>query len=107
MQIPIFLVGFGHVGRRFVRLLDEMRPALAARGVDPLVVGVLTRTHGLSLDDAGLDPFQSLRATSSHLGQSPLVSPTEAITASLCSLKAETRVLIETTTLDVRSGEPA
>jgi homoserine dehydrogenase len=99
MQIPLLLVGFGHVGQRFVQLLEEMRPALAARGVDPVVVGVATRTQGFHFNEAGLDPFQSLRATS--------VSPTASLAARLRSLKAETRVLVETTTLDVRSGEPA
>jgi homoserine dehydrogenase len=107
MQIPLMLVGFGHVGQRFVQLLDEMRPALAARGVDPVIVGVLTRTHGLQFEEAGLDPFQSLRAALPHDRRATSMSPTASLAARLRSLKAETRVLVETTTLDVRSGEPA
>jgi homoserine dehydrogenase len=106
-QIPLFLVGFGHVGQRFVQLLDESRPALVRLGVDPIVVGVATRRHGLQFNEAGLDPFQTTRAAVADDRRTAPASPAAEYTARLRSLKAETRVLVETTTLDVRSGEPA
>ena len=33
MRLALLLVGFGHVGRRFVHLLDEQRATLEAAGV--------------------------------------------------------------------------
>ena len=55
MRIALLLVGFGHVGRRFVQLLDEQRAFLDAVGVTPVVVGITTGRHGRVFDDAGLD----------------------------------------------------
>ena len=52
MRIALLLVGFGHVGRRFVQLLDEQRAFLDAVGVTPVVVGITTGRHGRVFDDA-------------------------------------------------------
>jgi homoserine dehydrogenase len=104
MRIALLLVGFGHVGQRFTRLLDEVAPALRALDLEPRIVGVATRSRGLVFEGAGLDPFQALRTIAPH---TPQTSPVREYAARLRSLGAETRVLVETTTLDVRSGEPA
>jgi homoserine dehydrogenase len=104
MRIALLLVGFGHVAQRFVRLLDESRDALAALDIEPRVVGVSTRRGGFHFDGAGLDPFLAARSAAS--GPSG-ASPAPTYTVSLRSLEGETRVLVETTTLDVRLGEPA
>ena len=50
----LLLVGFGNVARRFVRLLEELRPALTALGIEPVVVGIATRRHGSTFNAAGL-----------------------------------------------------
>jgi len=107
MQIPLLLVGFGHVGQRFVRLLEESRPALSALGIEPTIVGVATGRGGLVFDSAGLDPFQAVHSTASGDLRTPQASPAWEYTARLRSLTAETRLLVETTPLDIRSGEPA
>ena len=59
MRIALLLVGFGNVARRFVRLLDESRPALQALDIEPVVVGIATRRHGSMFDSAGLDAVQA------------------------------------------------
>jgi len=105
MQIALFLVGFGHVGQRFVQLLDESRPALDRLGIEPVIVGVATRRSGLAFERAGLDPFQAVRSNNNP--RTSQASPAREYAARLRSLTAETRVLVETTTLDVQSGEPA
>jgi homoserine dehydrogenase len=105
MQIALFLVGFGHVGQRFVQLLDESRPALDQLGIEPVIVGVATRRSGLAFAGAGLDPFQAVRSINEP--RTSQASPARTYAARLRSLTAETRVLVETTTLDVQSGEPA
>jgi homoserine dehydrogenase len=104
MRIALLLVGFGHVGQRFTRLLEELQPALRALDLEPRIVGVATRSRGLVFDGAGLDPFQ---ATGILAPRTPETSPVREYAPRLRSLGAETRVLVETTTLDVRSGEPA
>lgn len=105
MRLALLLVGFGHVGQRFARLLDESRPALSALDIDPVIVGVSTRRTGLRFDGAGLDPFQAVRTIDDR--RTPQTSPVQEYVTRLRSLGTETRVLVETTTLDVRSGEPA
>ncbi len=107
MKIALLLVGFGNVGRRFVRLLDESRDALTARGLDPVVVGIVTRRGGL-VDDAGLDAVRiALQAAEGGaIGPASVPSALEWF-ARWRSQDIEARVLVETTTLDVQSGEPA
>src|SRR5262245_40507308 len=107
VTIDLFLVGFVHVARRFVQLLDESREALASHRVDARVVGIVTRRHGARWDDAGLDTSEAVRIVTagSALGP-PAESPLESIERWRSS-RTETRVLVETTPLDVRSGEPA
>lgn len=109
MRVALLLIGFGHVGRRFVHLLEELRPALDARGIEPVVVGIATRRHGSVFDEAGLDAAQIARQVASGEMAGPFSTgqPAHALIARLGSLSAEVRVLVETTTLDVRSGEPA
>jgi homoserine dehydrogenase len=108
MKLALLLVGYGHVAQRFVQLLDESRAELAALGVDPMVVGVITRRHGRAFDSAGLDAVRVAHglAKGDAVGPASVPSALEWC-AQLRSQGVETRVLVETTTLDVRSGEPA
>jgi homoserine dehydrogenase len=105
VQLAILLVGYGHVAKRFVQLLDESRTALSALGLDPMIVGVATRRHGSAFDARGLDPHhlpQTLSKAASPVSSIPF------ITDGLARMpQGPTPVLIETTTLDVESGEPA
>jgi homoserine dehydrogenase len=108
VRIALLLVGFGNVARRFVQLLEESRPALAAAGLEPRVIGITTRRHGAMFDVAGLDATRAARSIVEGGVLSTTPSPSAAVWgAQLRSQSAETRVVIETTTLDVRSGEPA
>ncbi len=108
MRIALLLVGFGNVGRRFVRLLDESRPALQALDIEPVVVGIATRRHGSMVDSAGLDAVQAAR----HVERDGTIGPASSSAAldairQLGSHNAEARVLVETTLLDIKFGEPA
>jgi homoserine dehydrogenase len=107
-KVELLLAGGGHVARRFIVLLEECRDALAAAGVEPVIVGVTTRRHGSVFDKAGLDAVRIARglAKGDNIGPASSPSTLECI-AQLRSQDVETRVLIETTTLDIRSGEPA
>ncbi|MEO6222128.1 MAG: homoserine dehydrogenase [Vicinamibacterales bacterium] len=109
MRIAILLIGFGHVGRRFVHLLHELKPWLNANGLDAVVVGIATRSRGSLFDDTGLDAVRvAQRVAGGDVVAPASTSPTaHSLIAQLGSLSAEVRVLVETTTLDVQSGEPA
>ena len=109
MRIAILLVGFGHVGRRFVHLLHELKPFLDASGVEAVVVGIATRNHGAVFEDTGLDAVRiAQRVAGGDVVAPASTSPTaHSLIEQLGSLSAEVRVLIETTTLEVQSGEPA
>ena len=106
--LSLVLVGYGHVARRFVQLLAESRPALAALDIHYAICGVATRRRGTAFQEAGLDPdaidgafrpaafgadgaVPFIADALGHLRRRPYTVP----------------VLVETTTLDVRSGEPA
>jgi homoserine dehydrogenase len=100
LRIDIALIGFGNVARRFVQLLDESRTALAALDIEPVIVGIATRRHGSAFDEAGLRNVEAVGPASS----SP--SPMEIIRR-LGDLRSVARVMVETTVLNVQSGEPA
>ena len=106
MRVALFLVGFGHVGRRFAELLDESREALSALNIDPVIVGIATRHHGRGFDAAGLDVKRLNSVPTAGAGGTPLRFLVDGLNR-LRSEAYEARVVVETTTLDVRSGEPA
>ena len=108
MRIDLLLVGFGHVGRRFVHLLEESRDALAELGIEPRVVGIVTRRHGAVFESAGLDASRAARIVTDGgtIGSAPTPSALELIARWRPDVAAA-RLLVETTPLDVRSGEPA
>ncbi len=108
MTIDILLVGFGNVARRFAGLLEESRNALAPLGIAPRIVGIVTRRHGSAYDEAGLDAVRAAQMLAEGGAVKPASEPsTLEWIARLRSQRAETRVLVETTTLDVRLGQPA
>lgn len=112
MRFHIALVGFGNVARRFVRLLDESRDALRALDIDPVIVGIATQRHGVLFDAAGLGTDalnECLRlAEAGHAVGPAFTAPASGeIIRQLGELDSKTRLMVETTTLNVQSGEPA
>lgn len=121
----LVLVGFGNVARRFVRLLDERAASLRdEHGVTWRVAGIATRRHGLARSSHGLDVFRALDLVEAgegldslddpaSLGGAPLPPATSAefidqMVHVLTSAGAGRRVVVvETTVLDVRDGQPA
>ena len=108
VKLHLLFAGFGHVGRRFAALLTESQDTLAALHIEPVIVGIATRRHGSVFDVAGLDANKVAHglAEGDAIGPASVPSTLEWI-ARLRSQGAEARVLVETTPLDVRSGEPA
>jgi homoserine dehydrogenase len=60
--LDLLLVGFGHVGRRFARLLQERSVRLRSEeGLSWRVVGIATRQHGSLFDSHGIDLERALQ----------------------------------------------
>jgi homoserine dehydrogenase len=113
MQLDLVLVGFGSVARRFVRLLRE-REASLTRDYDltTRIVAIATARHGCLVDPSGID---AVRAADLVAAGKPLSEVgTSAGTAAADTLEVIARtagggatVMIETTVLDIETGEPA
>jgi len=111
MRADLALVGFGHVGRRFARLIEERRDWLALDyDLECRVVGVATRHHGTVFRESGLDAVQM--AADIEAGR-PIVEPSLEAADSfdlirrLSATDAAMKVVVETTTLDIAAGQPA
>jgi homoserine dehydrogenase len=111
MRADLALVGFGHVGRRFARLIEERRDWLSLDyDLDCRIVGVATRHHGAVFRESGVDAVaMAMNVEGGH----PMVEPgTEAadsfdVIRRLSEGDAPLKVLIEATTLDIDAGQPA
>ena len=120
VALDLILVGFGNVGRRFARLLQEQEGVLArTHGITWRVVGIATRTHGIAVNPAGLDLTQALTLVEGHgslgalranaaTGRETLGSALELIESATHTADADrTQVMVETTVLDITRGQPA
>jgi homoserine dehydrogenase len=111
MRADLAFVGFGNVGRRFARLIEERRDWLSLDyDLDCRVVGVSTRRHGAVFRGTGVDAVDL--AVRMEAGQ-PIVDAAIEVSDSfdvirrLAACDAPLKVLIETTTLDITAGQPA
>lgn len=110
--VDVALVGFGNVGRRFARLLEERRELLRdACALECRIVGIATRRHGCTFDPHGVDVARAGRRVE---GGEPIASRADGggasavdVIRSLAGSRAAARIVIETTTLDVAAGQPA
>jgi len=86
-----------------------MTPTLEALGIAPVVVGICTRRHGTVFNEAGLDARHAAQQVAGGDAVGPASTSTSAhdAIAQLGSLNAEARIVVETTPLDVQSGQPA
>jgi homoserine dehydrogenase len=112
MLADLALVGFGHVGRRFARLLDERRERLAREhDVTWRVTGIATRRHGAVYKGEGLDAPAAARLIEAGGSLSDMsgsrLDDSRAVIARLALSDAPIRVLVETTTLDITAAQPA
>ncbi|MEI6669343.1 MAG: homoserine dehydrogenase [Acidobacteriota bacterium] len=123
VYLDLVLVGFGHVGRRFARLLQEKNVRLRGEyGISWRVVGIATSGHGTAFDARGLDLEKAIKLRDAGLSIGQLAEP-DAVrglgpeASGLALIKhatAETKrrqlqqlVVVETTLLDIKAGQPA
>jgi homoserine dehydrogenase len=113
-ELSLALVGFGNVGRRFVRLLDEAADRLDFTWK---LVGIATRHHGSVVDVDGIDATRALSTVESaysldRLDDDPRersgIDLIRQLTERLADECGDGRVVVvETTLLDIDRGEPA
>jgi len=113
-ELAIALVGFGHVARRFVRLIEDAADDLA---FTHRIVAIATRRHGSVVEPRGIDPRRALATVESsqsldRLDREPRarsgIDVVRQVTNTLADEAGEGRlVVIETTLLDIEQGEPA
>jgi len=123
VYLDLALVGFGHVGQRFARLLQEKNVRLRGDyGVSWRVIGIATHRHGTAFDARGLDLEKALKLVDAGLPLGQLTEP-DAVrglgpdASGMALIKhatAETKrrqmqqlVVVETTLLDIKAGQPA
>src|SRR5580765_7858034 len=110
MRFDLVLVGFGNVGRRFARLVNELGPVLAREhDVESRIVGIATRTHGHAFRARGLDAVsfaEAVEAGQAIGNDGPTPDFLRRVLAAEAATARDRRlVVVETTTLDVESGE--
>lgn len=124
-RFDLVLVGFGHVGRRFARLLDERRDELRRQlGLAWRVVGIATRRHGCAWNPRGLDVGRALEVAERRGSLESLSrrrssrsrpdTPADLIgrihtleTSRGTGARRGHAVMVETTVLDIARGQPA
>lgn len=113
MRADLALVGFGNVGRRFASLIEERRDRLATTfDLDIRIVGISTGRHGATWNASGVDMARARAAVEGGRSLSdlePASSPAGSLDliARLGASRADLRVVVETTVLDIAEGRPA
>ncbi len=113
-DLLLVLIGFGHVARRFVNLLDEVADRLDFTWK---IVGIATKHHGSAIDLEGIGMTRAIATFESSQSLDRLdAAPRERsgidvirqVADGLADEAAEGRLIcIETTVLDIDRGEPA
>jgi homoserine dehydrogenase len=109
VRIALLLVGYGNVARRFVELLGESAGALAGLGIEPVVVGAVTRRRGAIFDVTGLGTAALAAPWPPDAAGRP-ASTVAFVGEALEGLRTaafDRVVVVETTVLDIKAGEPA
>ena len=121
--LDLLLVGFGKVGRRFARLLQERSVRLRSEeGLSWRVVGISTRRHGSVFDTHGVDleralqiveAGRSLNSLSEHEVDRSLQADATGLelirhaAGEMPRRRLQQLVVCETTLLDIKDGQPA
>jgi len=114
MTFDLVLVGFGNVARRFVSLLREQRTTLQRdHGFTARIVGIATRRHGHFFSPRGIEMTSSdplppnVVSGFSRTSRSTVDFIHDVIKRRAHIARDGRLVLVETTTLDAESGQPA
>ena len=110
MRADLALVGFGHVARRFARLIEERRDWLSLDyDLDCRVIGIATRRHGSVFNASGMDAIAAAGRLEAGQALDEGAPPDDSfeLIRRLAQSDAPLKVMVETTTLDIHAGQPA
>ncbi len=106
--VSVALVGFGNVGKAFVRLLARKQADIRQRyNLDIRITGIATRRHGTVITPEGMDLqvlLDRIQRGSDLNGLSPYPVPEDTFTF---IQKVPADVLVEITPVNYETGEPA
>ena len=113
-DLALTLVGFGNVGRRFLKLLDDAADLI---DFEWRLIAIATRHHGSVVSADGIDARRALATVEAaqsldRLDPDPRersgIDVVRQVTDAMAEEAAEGRlVVVETTVLDIDRGEPA
>lgn len=101
--LRLALLGFGRVAQALCGLIDRERERLAGLGAEFLVVAAASRTRGVACDPSGLS-LGGLAAGGAAAGFRPWAPGEDGLSF---AVQVDADVLVELTTLDATSGQPA
>ena len=107
-EIRVALVGFGNVGKAFLRLLETKQQVLRSDyGFQTRVTGIATLRHGIAIDPEGINPLAALRAgeTGENLAMLSTVPPPVSVLEFIKQVPAD--VLFENSPVNHQTGQPA
>jgi homoserine dehydrogenase len=101
------LIGFGNVGRAFVRLLERKRDELEERfDISFSITGIATGSHGSMIDPSGLDGIKAVEQVEN--GEKLADHSRNLFSDNFDFLRCcPADVLFENTPVDVATGQPA
>lgn len=107
-KIDIALLGFGNVGRAFVKLLRQKQEELLEQyDIEAHVVGIATRRHGSAIDPKGVDLEQALKIAEKS-GDLTALSESGDIRDNQSFIRnCGADVLLEITPVNYQDGQPA
>jgi homoserine dehydrogenase len=107
LQINLALIGFGHVGRAFVRFLLNRRAWLLREfGVEWKITGIATENHGMAIDPGGLPVRKIVQSWKRHSSLDRHHNGPACASATDFIRQCGSDVLFETSVLHL-SGRPA
>ncbi len=107
-DVRLALVGFGNVGRRFAeRLRGPYVRSLKKAGTRVRVTGIATARHGVAIDPRGIHLGRALRLVARGRSLETLHHGRRVPDVRAFITRVPGDVLVEITTLDPRTGQPA
>lgn len=107
-KLKLALIGFGNVGKEFVRILLEKKDEWSCEfDYEFLVTAISTRSRGCLVDPMGIDLNRALNEIESQ-GKFSKCNPAYSNLSTMEIIEADfTDIVVEITTLNIDTGQPA
>jgi len=107
-RVTLALLGFGNVGRAFVRLLAEKREEMLEKhALEFSITGICTGSHGSLIDETVLDGLKAAALIENGMSFQPLQSAPSARDALDFIRLCPADVLLENSPVNYADGQPA